>query len=55
MNKSLSKNLQDIARNKNFKFGVCKCYLSGDLWLSIGEKTQFEKTAFKIYIVIEIY
>ncbi len=34
MNKSLCKNLQDIDRSKNVKFGV-------------GEKTHFEKTAFK--------
>ncbi len=47
MNKSLCKNLQDIDRNKDVKFGVCKCYWGGDLWLSVGEKTHFEKTAFK--------
>ncbi len=48
MNKSLCKNLQDIDyRNTNVKFGVCKCYRSEDLWLSVGEKTHFEKTAFK--------
>ncbi len=39
MNKSLCKSFQDIDyRNKNVKFGVCKCYWSGGLWLSVGEK-----------------
>ncbi len=26
---------------------MCKCCWSGDLWVSAGEKTPFEKTAFK--------
>ncbi len=30
MDKSLSKNLQNIERNKSVNFGVCKCYLNGD-------------------------
>ncbi len=47
MNKFLCKNLQDIDRNNNVKFGVCKCYWSGDLWLSEGEKNHFENTTFK--------
>ncbi len=56
MNKALNKNLQDIDRNKNIKSGVCKCYWSGDLWLSVGEKSHFEKMAFKkICIAIEIH
>ncbi len=40
INKPLSKNLQNIYRNKTVKFGVCEFYQS-------GEKTHFEKTAFK--------
>ncbi len=28
-------------------FGVCKSNWRGDLWLSVEEKTHFEKTAFK--------
>ncbi len=47
MTKSFCKILQDIDRNKTVKSGVCECYWSGDLWLSVGEKTHFEKTAFK--------
>ncbi len=32
MNKSLCKNLQDIDREKNEKFGVYKCFWSVDVW-----------------------
>ncbi len=40
INKPFYKNLQDIDGNKAVKFDVCKCSWSGD-------KTHFEKTAFK--------
>ncbi len=40
MNKPLSKNLQNIDMSETVKFGIYKCYWS-------GEKTHFEKTTFK--------
>ncbi len=30
MNKPLNKNIQNIDGNKTAKFGVCKCYWSGE-------------------------
>ncbi len=50
MNKPLCKNLQNIDINKtvyHVKFSVCMYYWSGDFWRSAGEKSHFEKTAFK--------
>ena len=47
INKSHCKNLHIVAENKILKFGVCRCYRSGDYLLGVWGKTHFEKTAFK--------
>ena len=38
MSKALSKNFQNIDRNKSGKFGVCEFYRCGDFWLQVREK-----------------
>ncbi len=53
MNKSLSKNLQDIDyRDKNVKFSVCKVEIYGSAY---EKKLILRKRPLEICIVIEIY
>jgi len=42
MNKSLCKNLWNVDMNKTIKFGVCKCFWSGDFWEQV-KKTREKK------------